>query len=285
MACRSFRHIFLSIALLALPFYGVAQEQAELLRPVTSAWTVEVGSAHVTDSYLSPIHYSGWTVGLTYDRWQAMRFCPEKWVMNLNIHGRFSRTLNKAGNAQMSDFAVSASWGMLYRFDLMQNLRLRLGGSTTLTGGAIYLARNGNNPVSAKAALTVNLASLLQYNLRLGRLPITLSWQCSLPVFGMFFSPEYDELYYEIYLGNRKGLVHPAWWGNRFVIDNNVFADLRFGATALRIGYHGYVLNSKVSNIVTREYTHAFVLGISGEWMSIGPKGLSENARIISAFY
>ncbi|MCF0212874.1 MAG: hypothetical protein HUK13_01180, partial [Muribaculaceae bacterium] len=73
--------------------------------------------------------------------------------------------------------------------------------------------------------------------------------------------------------------------GNRFVIDNNVFADLRFGATALRIGYHGYVLNSKVSNIVTREYTHAFVLGISGEWMSIGPKGLSENARIISAFY
>ena len=272
------------------PLTGRGQE---VLRPVTTAVTVEAGSAHLADSYLSPLRYSGWAVGLTYDRWQAMGFSPERWVRQLNIFAQFAQTRNPVGNALMQNFQVRGSWGMMYRLPLeglsfpKGNGRFTFlaGGSTTLNLGLDYLQRNGNNPVAAQAAWTLNLTAALRWSFTLGRLPVTLSYQPVLPFIGLFFSPAYGEPYYEIYLGNRKGLVHCGWWGNRFVLENNVALDLRFGATALRLGYHGYILNSKASNIVNRQYTHAFVLGVSGEWMSLSPKGLSQNAKTVSAYY
>ena len=119
----------------------------------------------------------------------------------------------------------------------------------------------------------------------LGR-PLTLRYQPVLPVAGVFFSPDYGELYYEIYLGNHSGLAHFAWWGNYFMLDNHLTADLSLGATSLRLGYSGRIFSSKVNDIVTHVFTHAFVVGISGEWMSLNPrKGISADARIISATY
>ena len=52
-------------------------------RPVLSSYTVEAGSAHLVETYLSPLKYSGWGTALGYERMQAMRFDPENWVMNL----------------------------------------------------------------------------------------------------------------------------------------------------------------------------------------------------------
>ena len=70
------------------------------------------------------------------------------------------------------------------------------------------------------------------------------------------------------------------------MLDNLVTADLRLGATSLRLGYKGHILTSKVNNIVTREFTHSFVIGVSGEWLSLAPDHKpSDEARIISAYY
>ena len=66
---------------------------------------------------------------------------------------------------------------------------------------------------------------------------------------------------------------------------NLLTADLRFGATALRIGYRGRVASSKVNNIVTREITNAFVIGVSGEWLSLSPGRTAIDEKIISAYY
>ena len=103
---------------------------------------------------------------------------------------------------------------------------------------------------------------------------------------GIFFSQGYGELYYEIYLGNHKNLAHGAWFGNYFSLDNLATADLRFGATSLRIGYHNTILSTSVNHIVTRMTTHSFVLGVSGEWLGFDSRrGLSTPTRIISAIY
>jgi hypothetical protein len=107
-----------------------------------------------------------------------------------------------------------------------------------------------------------------------------------LPVTGAFFSPDYGELYYEIYLGNHSGLAHAAWFGNYFRLDNLLTADLRLGSTNLRLGYRADVMSTKVNNIVTRRVTHSFVIGVSGEWLSLPRSGrISDNAKIISALY
>lgn len=257
------------------------------LRPVFAAYTAEFGSAHLTDTYLTPLKYDGWHAALDYQRYQAMRFDPDRWTMRLHFNLGVDKTDNPARNATMWDLMLSADWGMMRRFRLCSaGLTLAVGGSTGIDLGCLYNARNSNNPASAKAAWTVNLTGFASWRTRLWSLPVTLTYQPTLPVGGVFFSPDYGELYYEIYLGDHSGLARAAWWGNYFKLDNQLTADLHLGSTNLRIGYHGTIFSSKASHIVTNIFTHALTVGVSGEWISVNPrKRVSRKARMISPLY
>ena len=285
---RFFNTIVLSLAATA----AVAQNDSaavEILRPVTSAYSIEVGSSHLTDTYLTPLNYDGWTAAMSYERLQAPRFNPAGAIMQLRGRLSVDRDQNPARNATMWGLDLNVDWGVLWRLKssrLPRGLALSGGINTGIDLGALYLARNGNNPVTAKAAWTVGISAMAVYNFRLGALPLTLRYQPSLPLTGVFFSPDYGELYYEIYLGNRSGLVHCAWPGNYFRLDNLVTLDLRFKGATLRLGYHNEVYSGKVSNIVSGHTVHSFVVGLANEWISLSPRHkLSDDAKIISAIY
>ncbi len=253
----------------------VSEDSIQVLRPVFAAYTVEAGSAHLADTYLTPLKYSGWHAGLDYNRYQAMKFSPDKWAMQLHANLSVDRTDNPSGNATMWSAMLSLEWGMMRRWRpvaALPSLTLALGGSTGVQAGCLYNDRNGNNPASAKGAWTLNVTGYAAYDVNIGRLPVTFMYQPTLPVTGVFFAPDYGELYYEIYLGNRKGLVHGAWWGNYFRLDNLLTADLHLGSTSLRVGYKCNLFSSKVNHTVTHIYNHALVIGVSGEWLSYDPR-------------
>ncbi len=258
-----------------------------IIRPVFAAYTAEFGSGHLADTYLSPIKYTGWHAGLDYQRYQAMRFDPEHWTMRLHFNLGLDKTNNPARNATMWSAMLNADWGMMRKFrPFTPDLTLAVGGSTGIEAGCLYNARNGNNPASAKAAWTVNLTGYASWRTKLWRQPVTLTYQPTLPVAGAFFAPDYGELYYEIYLGDHKGLAHAAWWGNYFKLDNQLTADLHLGSTNLRLGYHGAIFSSKINHVVTHIFTHAFTVGVSGEWISVNPrKGIPAKCRMINPLY
>ena len=265
---------------------GEKSDSIKPIRPVTAAYTFEVGSSKITDTYLTPLKYTGWTAGFQYERMQAMKFNPDKWVMRFSAGVELDKTDNPAQNASMWYLGADFSWGMTHRWKLPHNITIAAGGSTGIDIGCLYSTRNGNNPASAKAAWTVNLTGYASWNVNLWKLPVTLRYQPTIPITGVFFSPDYGELYYEIYLGNDDGLAHAAWWGNYFAMENLLTADLHLSNTCLRIGYRNNILSTKVNNITSQMITHYFVIGISGEWMSISSrKGLDCDARIISALY
>lgn len=262
--------------------------KVEVFRPVTSAYTLEVGSARVTDTYLSPLKYTGLTASFGYERLQAMKFSPEDWIMQLRLNVGMDYMENPAKNVDMWGFGGNVSWGMQRRWQGVRysGLNLSVGGSTTLNLGALYSTRNGNNPVSAKVSWTADLTCMATYSFRIKSLPVTVRYQPTLPLFGAFFSPEYDQLYYEIYKGDSEGVVHFAQPLCYFYLDNLLTADFRFGATSLRIGYHGTVTSTEAHHLVCNMATHSFVVGISGEWLSLSPgRKISEETRIISAYY
>lgn len=273
----------LAAIILCLPAAAGAQE---VIRPVTSAFMLEGGGASITNTYLSPLRYSGWNTSFGYERMQAMRARPEDLVMRLTSTLNLDRTENPAKNASMWRLTGEFSWGMARRFRLPYGITLGVGGSTSLDLGCIYSTRNGNNPVAVEAAWTVNVTGYAAWNTRVLNCPLTLRYQPTIPLTGVFFSPEYGELFYEIYLGDTSGLAHAAWWGNYFRMENLLTADFRFGATALRIGLRNNILSTSVNHITTRTVTTSAIIGVSGEWMSINPrKGLSHDAKIISALY
>lgn len=288
----NFKPLLLTL-LLAVLSIGVGHAQTDSvppLRPVFAAYTAEIGSAHLADTYLTPLKYTGWHAGLDYNRYQAMKFNPSRWTMQLHANLSVDCTDNPARNATMWSAMLTLEWGMMHKWrpvPSIPSLTLALGGSTGIQAGCLYNDRNGNNPASAKGAWTLNLTGYAAYAMNIGRLPVTFMYQPTLPVTGIFFAPDYGELYYEIYLGNHSGLVHGAWWGNYFRLDNLLTADLHFGSTSLRVGYKANIFSSKINHTVTHIYNHALVIGISGEWLSFDPRRHRDTskARTISPIF
>ena len=283
---RIFKTILAPLAILATAITAHGEEP-QILRPVLSAYTVEAGSAHIVDTYLSPLHYSGKGFALNYERLQAMKFDPERWIMRLNGRIGFEYTENIVRNASIWDLDIEFRWGMMRRIKLDKGWEIGFGGSTNINGAIFYNGRNSNNPVAAQAAWNINLSAQAAFHTSLLRKDVTLRYLVESPLTGIFFSPEYDELYYEIWLGNHKGLVHGAWPGNYFRLDNLLTADIRLGNTILRLGYSCRILSSKANDIVTRRTTHTAVIGIASEWISLGSSGTKglDKARVISALY
>lgn len=268
MTNKHILHCLILFATTLLPAATAAQE-IQPARPVVSSWTVGIGSSHLADTYLTPLKYEGWSTGMTYERMQVSPWGDGRWNTYLSLSLDLDHTENPAKNATMWALQLHATWGMMHRWNLPWGLTAAVGPALTVEGGCLYNTRNSNNPASAKGAVTVDAIASVSRTFKLWRLPVTLRYMPSMPVLGVFFSPNYDELYYELYLGNRDGLVHPAWWGNRFRLDHLLTADLHFGSTALRLGYRCDWMNSHVNNLTTRMISHQFVVGVTLDWNTV----------------
>ncbi len=232
-------------------------------RPVTSTYSLEIGKRHALSTYLSPLSYRGLNIGVSGNWRKALPTNPEHMIMHFNASASFSRLLNPYGNSLMAGIDASFNWGMSYRHVFPSGIQIAGGGDVGIDGGALYLIRNGNNPVSALASTGLALRAYVSKPFRIGNLPMLVSDDVRIPSIGVFFSPGYGETYYEIYLGNHSGLAHCGWWGNNFRIDNLLAVDLDFGRTAMRIGYRLNAYTSWACNLNTHIFTHSFVIGIT----------------------
>lgn len=281
----------LTTLLLSAFCYINAQEsyddiQSEPVRPVMSAYMVDLGSTSVLDTYLSPIRYKGVNLRLSYERMQAMKFNPDKWIMQLEAGVDYTPAKNPSKDISIHTLMTDFKWGMMHRWRISPELQLFGGGNAEFRGGALYAPANSNNVVSVKINMGMNLTGMAVYNRKIGRLPMTFRYQATLPVISAFYSPAYGESYYEMYVGNHSGLVHVGWIGNHFTMQNLLTADMHFGKTTLRVGYRGVLETSWVNNLNTQIFRNSLVLGVCGEWISVKPgSSLSEKVKTISAMY
>lgn len=244
---------------------GSLSANAAVARPVLMLIGVEAGRTKMLDTYLTPIYYSGPHFALSFEHRQATAFRPATWERKLHLRADYSKTGNPAGNHTTHVLTASGSWGLYYHRPVFApRLEVLAGGETEFSGGVLYNPSLSNNVTSARIRFSVGVTAGAQYSLRALGVPLTLRYQASLPVLGAFFSPDYDETYYEIYLGNRSGLVHAGWWGTRFDLDQRVTADWQLRGTTLRIGYANHIERSHVSGIYTRLVSHSVVLAVGG---------------------
>ena len=229
-----------------------------------SMFTVEAGYASVHDSYLTPITYGGWDLAMGYEAMRSMRSSDYKWLWQLQVGADYNNVENKAHNNTLHKVMGDITFDMQrqWRQALARRLDLSIGPMTQLRGGIVYDAVNSNNPVTVRAHWNVGVTGMAAFDTRLGRLPVTLRYQAQLPVVGVFFAPEYDESYYEIYLGNHRNLAHLGWWGNRLDMSHYLGADLHLGKTTLRVGYRTRLEHWTVNDLKVHDVTHALVLGI-----------------------
>lgn len=259
---------YLLIALMSLLPAQLIQAQEDtkdvrdLKRPVIGYYNLEIGTRRVISTYLSPLAYSGTGFAVSGYWTKVLPVNPEHLSMNFDFRGVMGNLMNPRKTAVEYDIEGSFAWGMEWKKRLPYNFIVGGGGNIGVYGGALYLPRNSNNPVSAQFAIGLGISGSAGWHTKIKKLPILITDRLTLPLMGGFFMPEYGETYYEIYLGNRSGLAHFGWFGNRFGIDNLLSATLDFGRTSMQVGYRFSMQNVQANNLVTRIYNHAFVIGI-----------------------
>lgn len=238
------------------------EDVREESRPVTGVYGLQIGSTSVKETYLSPLTYKGTQITV-FGTWsKAMPFNPENAVMEFDLDGSFCNILNAAQTSRMIGLTADFSWDMAWRKRLPKDFQVTAGGGVDIMGGAYYLLRNSNNPVQAMANVSLMLTASASKHFTIGRLPVLVADRVKLPSLGVFFSPEYGETYFEIYLGNHKGLAHCGWWGNNFRIDNMLSVTLDFGRTAMLLGYRLNVNTQWANNLNTKIIYNSFVIGV-----------------------
>lgn len=230
-------------------------------RPVESVYSLEIGGASILDTYLSPIKYSGINLAFRGKWLKPLNDNPLKLTMQFDGALSSMLTQNPVGNADMYNMSVNFRWSLWHGWQPATRLTLSVGVGPELNAGVNYLPRGGNNPATAIADVDISLGFKGSYDFKIGKLPIRLNDEVSLPSLSVFFQQDYGEPYYEIYIGNRKGLVHCGWWGNHFCIDNLLSADLKFKRGALRLGYRFEVRSSWQSHINRQLISNSFVIG------------------------
>lgn len=228
-----------------------------------SMLTLDAGYASIHDSYLTPITYDGLDLGLVLEVTRPIN--DHKWLWQLQVGADYNYVENSSGNNDLHKLMGDITFDMQRRWHhaVAHRVDLSVGPMTQLRAGILYNSVNSNNPVSVRAHWNVGLTGMATWQTRLGRKPVTLRYQVQLPVAGVFFAPEYDESYYEIYLGNHKNLAHLGWWGNRLDMTHYLGADLHLGKTALRVGYRTRLEHWNVNHLHVHDVTHSLVLGVS----------------------
>ena len=122
--------------------------------------------------------------------------------------------------------------------------------------------------------------------LKRGGLPSGVEFQPTISMAGTHYRPEYEQSFYECYLGTYLRTATFGCWGKRFDMENLLTFDWHFGSTALRIGYRHNFTTLWAKNISVRKSVHSLVLGVEWESLRIHPvKGLPAKAKMISAMY
>ena len=241
-----------------------AEEQAveEFQRPVIGSYRLEAGERRAYSTYLSPFYYKGKGFALSGYWTKVLPQNPQHLAMSFEGRINFGDLLNPSRTARETDLHAGFQWGLQWQKRLDHDWAIGVGGSAGVYGGVLYLARNGNNPVSAQFATGIAATGYISRIIKIKSFPLLVSDRLTLPLMSGFFCQEFGESFYEIYLGNHKGLAHFGWPGNRFGIDNLISLTLDFGRTAMEVGYRFSMQNERANNLTTRIFNNAFVIGV-----------------------
>lgn len=260
------KHVATLIALVALlmSIVGAHAEEKNEPQPIRSRWMISVGYEEARDNYLSIVKFTGTNYALQGE-WEKM-FASDPNRVGMTFDGaiEFGSMLNKGMTQRMYDLGAEFGWGMFRNWKLDEGWTFKLGGRTGLDAGLLYLMGNGNNPVSARGAIDLSLTGSVGYAFKIKGKRLTLSDSFRMPIAGIFFSPQYGESYYEIYLGNRHGLVHFGNPGNRFCIENRLAVAYPVSRRyTLEAGYQINYQSRRTNNLTMRIARHSFVLGLT----------------------
>jgi len=260
--CRLKSFFICIVLILAGTFAGYAQEENKL--PLTyQSLLIGSGLSSAYDSYISPLKYSGWSVGLTGEQMKTSRLLKGRLSTQELFYMEYAKLNNSSKSSNIHSGCLEYNYGLYYRFNTIPKLQLWGGVQANALAGVVYNPRNSNNPANAKANLNINGSGMAAYRFHIKKQAIQLRYQVDLPFLGALFSPEFGQSYYEISLGDGSKIIHFAAWHNRFVLRNVLSVELPLNFCTLRLSAMSWLYETRVNELDTQLISNSIYVGIS----------------------
>lgn len=253
--------------------------------PYISTTSVGVGGVLLDDRYLSPLPYGGYNLSIQSERiqFQYRRANNIRWERGSSLTGAsprersnrwlsyrlwsvdYSDTKNPAQNASIMRIQTRWEVSRLYRLTTGEFGSLDVGAGYTAGIGGLYSSRNGNNPATLKADLSLTLALHYSYRLPWRSFPAVIRLASRTDLFGTQFSQQFGESYFELYYVSREYArrFHLVHLGNQIGQQLRLSIDLpimdRFVAS---LSYRFQHRTWDVSHLYNRQTDHTFSIGL-----------------------
>ena len=237
-------------------------EHLPLSGVVERTYLLGMGKNHVYDSYLSPLDYAGSTLGFTRIGERTMQRGQGRWSQMTYFDLNASQLHNPVGNATTWDGELQFNYGQHYNLMAQPKWNVALGGLLGAHLGGTYNTRNGNNPGQMRMALDLAVSAVAARQFALWKKRWTWRTQCDIPVMGTFFTPNYGQSYYEIFI-----LGH----ANRNIVFSHPFnapsvrllstISIPFGTSSLTLGYKADIRQSTEHHLNRHAWHHTFLIG------------------------
>ncbi len=267
---------------IAFAIIGQDKFAIPIKKSVNQSTLFGLGSMLITDTYLSPLEYSGTSLSLLHERLNSSCLLHNKLLFQQQFFLQASSTNNPIGNAKSYFGNIDYNLNSFYPILKSNSFKVFGGLGVDLSLGGIYNIRNSNNPAQLKTSVNLNATILAFYQWKL----LTLRWQVTSPFLGAFFSPEYGHSYYEIFvLGNNQGTIHFGSPTNQIGLKNYISADYPIGNLTMRLGYLKNYYRTNVNNLITSISSHQFVIGLVFESLNFGRRDVERNEWLKSVYY
>lgn len=215
--------------------YGIAH---------TNVLKVRGGYGSQVDSYLSPLAFQGWHVGLGNEWWQSFR--PDTRLgktgrlANWGHVGRLdiaaSSYTNTARSNSFYGIQIAAGWGAFYCWQWFDK-RLKLHVGPYLEAGFTErnLNNNVNKPFSFDIAIDVMAMSGVSWSFYGKKTSYRLNYLVRTNLIGFDYLPHYWQSYYELTQGV-AGMARCSGHWNHHTVKHELTLDMQFPHSTWRIG-------------------------------------------------
>ena len=225
-----------------------------------------VGHLNLLDTYLSNEKYRGTDIRFVSEVVRDSGRHPMTYMLTHEgaMSALHTRSENLKALAGHYDFAYS----MMRRWQFATHYApvvVRVGGfGETFLGFCYKTTGNANNPAQGYAAVNVGPHVMAETVLPILGRKVRVTWQARIPLFGLTFSPNYGQSYYEMFNeGNYdRNVVFTSI--ATFQMRQQISFDIPVWRHAsLRIGYLGDIRQQTPNNLRQHQWYNAVLLGVT----------------------
>lgn len=170
--------------------------------------------------------------------------------------------LNKALTSDILYLGVNFGYGMEYRLNPINGIKIQVGGIWDVDFAMKNLERNINNPVNLDMATNLNLSAQATYDIVLKRKTLKLNLALQTPVLGCMFVPRSGASYYEMFeLGNLTDAIHFSSIHNKRGVMGTFSVEVPFRRSVWNFGLRFNELRYAANELVFNRNEFSLLIG------------------------